>query len=67
MAVTLMACYGGPPHAYETRPPPPPEPCQNPNNPELPQDPGCQPVEPVSTEAPLQTEPGPYAEPPPGS
>jgi hypothetical protein len=28
VAMTLMACYGGPPHAYGGPPPPPPDPCQ---------------------------------------
>ncbi|MBI3201160.1 MAG: hypothetical protein HYZ29_06415 [Myxococcales bacterium] len=65
VAVTLMACYGGPPHSYGP-PPQPPEPCSTDPNTGQPTDPGCapsnQPLEPA------QQAPGAdpaFAQPPP--
>ena len=65
VAVTLMACYGGPPHAYGP-PPQPAEPCATDPNPGQPTDPGCappsnQPLQPANTAATGEPE---FAQPP---
>lgn len=70
VAVTLMACYGGPPHSYGPVPEPP-EPCSAGAPPDQPPEPGCpepnqpqQPLQPANTAQPPA--PG-FAEPPPGT
>jgi hypothetical protein len=69
IAVTMMACYGGPPHAYQTMPEPEPAPCQN-ADPNMQQANGQQqPCEPAplvpQNQQPAQE--GDFAQPPPGS
>lgn len=65
VAVTLMACYGGPPHAYEP-PPRPPEPCSTDPNSGQPSDPGCAPPnQPLQPAAPPAAGDPAFAQPPP--
>lgn len=65
VAVTLMACYGGPPQAYQPEPTTPPQPasCTDQPEPGAPADPNCEkPLVPENQEP-----SGEFAEPPPGS
>ncbi|MFO0571922.1 MAG: hypothetical protein U0263_40230 [Polyangiaceae bacterium] len=72
VAVTLMACYGGPPHSYGP-PPQPAEPCSTDPNTGQPNDPGCappaQPMQPAQPLQPANTATGDpaFAQPPPGN